>query len=74
MTNEQRQVLKRQVVQVQDAQRAWDREVVVLKAMLLMHDARFADPASGMEFNAETMEITGGSHADSVDDASPTRT
>jgi hypothetical protein len=64
MTKEQRRTLKQQAERVQETKRTAERELSMLKAMLLMHDARFADPASGMAFDIETMEITGGSHAD----------
>ena len=63
MTPEQRQILKRQVARVEEAKHAHERETETLRGMLAMHDARFADPSSGVAFDIATLTIEEPSHA-----------
>lgn len=52
--------MSEQNTRVREAMKAWEYESRVLRALLIMHDARFGDPASGVEFNPVTLEITDG--------------
>lgn len=57
MTKDQRELLRAQAERRARAAQAYQQEDRRLREMLIMLDARFADPDSGVEFNVETMQV-----------------
>lgn len=55
MTDEQKAIIREQVQRYQQAQRLAAKEGEALRQMLILLDARFADPESGLELDVETL-------------------
>lgn len=57
MTMEQKALLRQQINRRNEAQRIYEREHGTLNALLVMLDARFADPESGVSLDVATLEV-----------------
>lgn len=57
VTDEQKAILRQQIARHQQAQQAAEHEESTLRALLIMLDPRFADPATGLTLDFATLEI-----------------